>query len=165
MAKISIYVPDDMKARIDKFEDTNWSGIAQGAFNIRLDQLEAVKEIGEMSDVIERLRASKTEFVQTSLSYGTSDGANWAKREASYALLRSMAMVDDSVLEQQNDGQSAATLVYHRIHRGEVENPHAYEISVLFGIAEEVAPLITPEYVIGFVQGAREVWEEVADKI
>ena len=154
-----------MKVRMDNFEDTNWSGAAQGAFGVRLDQLEAVKEIGEMSDVIERLRASKTEFVQTSLSYGVSGGVEWAKHEASYSELRSMAMVDDSVLEQQIDGRSAALFVYDSIRGPQDEYPNAYDISILFNIAEEVTPLLSPEFVIGFVQGAREVWEEVRDKI
>ena len=60
MPRVSIYVQDEMKARMDEADDrANWSGIAQRAFETELHHLEAVKEIKSMSDVIERLRASK----------------------------------------------------------------------------------------------------------
>ncbi len=45
MPRVSIYVPGEMKARMDEAGDrANWSGIAQRAFETELHHLEAVKD-------------------------------------------------------------------------------------------------------------------------
>ena len=37
MARMSIYVPDDLKGRMDRLSDrVNWSGVAQAAFETEI---------------------------------------------------------------------------------------------------------------------------------
>ena len=45
------------------------------------------------------------------------------------------------------------------------DEPHEDEIASFYLIDEDALRHITPEYVEGFVLGARAVWEEVEDMI
>ena len=97
MPKLNIYVPDEMKARMDAVEKSaNWSAVAQRAFDLELKHLEAVKEIKDMSDVIERLRTSKARTVAEKAEEGREAGVNWAKHEAEYEELKRIAALDIS---------------------------------------------------------------------
>jgi hypothetical protein len=62
MAKVTIYVPDELKAAMDKVEvhNPNWSGLAQEAFRRECERLAGLKkERGKMEAAVERLRQSK----------------------------------------------------------------------------------------------------------
>ncbi len=95
MPKISIYVPDEMKARMDETDDrANWSAIAQRAFGVELNHIEAVKEIETMNDVIERLRESKQSSDESDQNVGRRQGQIWAKKYAAYDELRRLDGLD-----------------------------------------------------------------------
>ena len=45
MARVSIYVPDDMKSEMDALEEkANWSNIAQQAFGLEINRLKLPEE-------------------------------------------------------------------------------------------------------------------------
>jgi post-segregation antitoxin (ccd killing protein) len=46
MPKLTIYVTDELKARMDQAKWLNWSKIAQAAFDREIKQLEAHKWLG-----------------------------------------------------------------------------------------------------------------------
>jgi hypothetical protein len=60
MAKLNLYVPDDLKARMDAVSDNvNWSEVARPAFQAAVANYEHRKG-RNMTTAIERLRASKS---------------------------------------------------------------------------------------------------------
>ncbi len=171
MPKMSIYVSDEMKARIDEAGDrANWSGIAQRAFGVELNHLESVKEIGTMTDVIERLRASKEKTAEASAEHGQTAGREWAKRSAEYDELKRVAAIDIDDIGAAIDDYSALEIVAMAITGDKAEvRTFIFDhegLESIFGVDSDMLEMtLTAEWVEGFVQGAAAVWEEVANKI
>ena len=167
MPKISIYVPDDMKARMDVAEArANWSAIAQRAFGVELNHLESVREVKSMSDVIERLQASKQKFAEKEMAHAKERGVEWAKTTAEFDQLRKMAMVDTVGLDLDL-GVNSATLVYELVMGIELgPDPSDFEdLASFFLIDYDLVRTMSPEYVEGFVDGAKAIWNEVEDQV
>ena len=163
MPKISIYVPDDIKARMDRVgKQANWSAIAQTAFHVELEQIEATKEISTMEDVIERLRASKSRFRLEEISDARKCGADWAKNHAEFSELRRLTTVDTEGFDHVSGPEAAFAVYKHLVG----EDPYDKdELANLYMIDPEAVDSITPEFVEGFVLGAGGVWEEIKDHI
>ena len=136
MPNINIYVPEEMKVRMDAVEDrANWSAIAQRAFGFELARLEAVKEIKTMYDVIDRLRASKASLAEDQLRDGRAAGANWAKNEAEYNELRNIANFDDVGLDMLS-GFEAAEHCYDLVfHPGDEDSPALMTVTLFISKA------------------------------
>ena len=85
MPRVTLYVPDDLKAQMDKVgDDLNWSGIAQRAFSEEIRAIAVQRNLTDMTNVIERLRSSKAQFEKTELTSGRECGQTWAKEAADY---------------------------------------------------------------------------------
>jgi hypothetical protein len=94
MPSINVYVSDDLKARMDRAaEGVNWSSVAQGAFERALASIPAM-EGSKMSAVLERLKASKAEQVDSVAAAGFAAGRRWAENEADYLTLRRVGEYD-----------------------------------------------------------------------
>ena len=97
MPRVTLYLPGDLKARMDEVETVNWSAIAQQAFKEVVINLAARKETATMDDVVERLRASKESYVETEHKAGLALGEEWAKEAAKYGeLLRIAKAVEEA---------------------------------------------------------------------
>ena len=84
MARVSIYVQDDLKARMDRIgEAANWSEVVRPAILSEVATLEHLKG-ANMTTVIERLKASREKYVQPVASTGKSAGRAWASDRADY---------------------------------------------------------------------------------
>src|ERR1700756_4787201 len=95
MPKVNLYVPDDLKARMDDTgEAVNWSAVAQRAFREAISTHQIRKDRSDMEPVIERLRASKERYEERQLAAGKDVGAKWAKTEAEYFQLVAVASFD-----------------------------------------------------------------------
>ena len=177
MPRVSIYVPDELKARMDEAGDrANWSGIAQRAFETEIHHLEAVKEIKSMSDVIERLRASKEKSSASHESDGRAFGQKWAKHFAEYDHLRRVAKLTEWELNEgfENDPAGPALGRVVQAIVGDEDEARStvrdrFRLAEVFGIEEDEANteggLLTLEWLSGFVAGAQEVWDEIEDEI
>ena len=173
MPKISIYVPDEMKARMDEADDrANWSAIAQRAFEIELGHLESAQEIGSMTDVIERLRASKEQSAKASQDDGRTAGQEWAKRSAEYEDLKRVAKLNlrDFYENFEDPDWTAREFVTTAIMGSHEEAKFILgddaEMSACYGVDEDmVDATLTREFLVGFVEGAIEVWEEIKNQI
>src|SRR4051794_32704502 len=91
MARVSIYVPDDLKERMDRLGDReNWSSCAQQAFK----RVVASKEWKNMTDELERavarLRQSKEKYEEQEDQSGKKHGRRWALNNAAYGELASL---------------------------------------------------------------------------
>lgn len=97
MARQNIYVNDDLKERMDAVrEPVNWSEVAADAFEKKLGEIAQRKKRKTMTDVVQRLRASKLEHESEEEKLGRKAGEEWARDHAAWAeLQRSAQMVDD----------------------------------------------------------------------
>src|SRR4029453_9621332 len=106
MPSINVYVSDDLKTRMDRAADgVNWSSVAQGAFEKALT-LFPTMEGSKMSAVLERLKASKSEQVDSVAAAGFAAGRSWAETAADYLPLRRIGEYDWS----DDDGDDIAAL-------------------------------------------------------
>src|SRR5262249_28143611 len=79
----TITVPPDLKARMDEVEeDVNWSAIACEAFEQKLAEIIQRRGTVDMTEVIDRLRASKRKHASEQYQQGLEAGQHWARDEA-----------------------------------------------------------------------------------
>lgn len=151
MARISVSVPDEMKAEMDSLGyRVNWSGVAQAAFDLEIQRCRWPKE-PDMSDVIERLKASKTEFEAREQAEGQQDGRKWAMDKADYEELQTVAGME----------------------LWRFQSPFWSAFDRLLGLDDRADSFWTDwdpkkpsdPYVQAFVEGAGEVWSEVSDRL
>jgi hypothetical protein len=156
MARVSIYVPDDLKARMDGVgESVNWSEIVRPAIQAAIATQEHRKG-QNMSTAIERLRASKQEFAQRDQLEGREHGREWAEKDASYDDLRRVAKI---IFEPDNyrGALSALSRAINPLDEMSAADFNEY----CFGTDED----FSDEYVGAWIEGAQEFYEEVRDKI
>lgn len=93
MARISIYVRDELKARMDSVgEAANWSEVVRPAILLELAYRDHRTEMN-MTTGIDRLRASKEEEAQKTAIHGHTAGERWALNKASHSELRRVAQI------------------------------------------------------------------------
>src|SRR5262245_53668368 len=92
-----ISVPAHLNDRMSKLAEENWSAIACRAFEQRLGELAAQKKEKNMSDVIERLRASRNAGNERMFEKGKEDGYEWARSSASAAELKRLDQFHDAM--------------------------------------------------------------------
>jgi hypothetical protein len=156
MARVSIYLPDELKARMDEIGDAaNWSEIARPAFQAVVANHEHRKG-QNMITAIERLRASKQEAVQTDRLEGHQDGRAWAENSATYDDLLRLSNV-----EFLHDDYEGAYLAL----RNALDEKHELSRAQLQDYCFGEDAHVTDEYVGAFIEGAKEFFEEVRDKI
>ena len=92
MARRNISIPDELEAEMAKFGRENWSAVCREAITGRIRNLEAMEN--KTMDAIERLKASKEEWMAQLSEQGKKYGIDWATRCADYGELRLIATVD-----------------------------------------------------------------------
>jgi hypothetical protein len=155
MARVSIYVPDDLKARMDGIgQAANWSEVVRPAILSEVANHEHRKG-ANMTTVVERLRASKEKYLKEAEKYGLEAGRRWASDTAEYNELVQVANywessrwdVDLGGLRQLIDPNEDLT------------TEEFYDLVGCKGFEE------SDEFAEGFAHGAQEVFEEVAAEI
>jgi hypothetical protein len=159
MAKMMIYVPDDLKAEMDaaKGQQPNWSALAQEAFRLECGRLANRKRSkGKMDAVIERLRKSKEKFSNDEKISGHAAGRAWAQQEASYEELERLAKWEPADYVDDRAWEALVAIA------GDADLARDY-----IDFWKDQAGNETPseDFVLAFVDGAEEVFNEVADKL
>ena len=168
----SVSVHPVLKTRMDKVkESVNWSAVACQAFEAKLNEIANQKETRDMSDVIERLRASKQEETSVQYNEGFELGQEWAKGTAGHAELLRLGEYEKSVSpgkwaslfsgDNQND-YGAGERLYSIIQPNDGDSGAAKWFWDT-AIGEDVE--LTEDLVRGFAEGALDVWSEVEDKL
>jgi hypothetical protein len=149
MARLNIYVSDELKARMDEVgDDVNWSEVVRPAIHAAVANHEH-RRSPSMNSAIERLRASKQEAVQEDTADGKRDGREWAEATAEYKELSRISKIDDSTLDN--------------LWRAVDPNLDESEFfKYVFGDIDEEP---SEEYVEGFIEGAKEFFSEVRNKL
>jgi hypothetical protein len=153
MAKLNIYVPDDLKARMDAVGDNvNWSEVARPAFQAAVANHEHRKG-QNMTTAIERLRASKTELMKRDQSEGGNAGRSWAENDAPYEILARLWAVRDKYDDDPNGMLRRSVDPRDELDFGDWQGFVGFD-----GSETEV-------YVSAFISGALSFFGEVRDKI
>lgn len=158
MPRVTIYVPDDLKARMDEAgESVNWSGVAQRAF--REQALSHVtRRNPDMSNVVERLRASKEACEEEDFNAGKTVGEKWAKEEAEY---RDLTRIE----ELEESRQAGADLSANHIEKALDPDIDRDEWREFWERVSGDSSTPSPAFAEGFIAGAAAVWDEVADQL
>jgi hypothetical protein len=169
MAKMTIYVPDDLKRRMDGAEGVNWSPLACKVFESELDRLGRQKEVQVVTEsVINRLRATKGQtkraIAESDRDRGHEAGARWASDKATAPELER--------IEERHEGEDLER------HRSQLQNMHiklaalvtgksnlAKSDSTFWDVAAPGVGRLSDDFVMGFIKGALDVWLKVRDKL
>lgn len=159
MPRVTVYVSDDLKVRMDEAEETiNWSTAAQAAFREAIAIHRLKKDNTDMDSVIERLRASKRRTDESSATAGRGCGAKWAKETAEYDELRRVT----SHLEE-----SGADWDYSISDMRRLIDPSDWLTDQEWKNywSTHGRDATDSNFIRGFVEGAAEVLLEVKDKL
>jgi hypothetical protein len=157
MPRVTLYVPDDLKTRMDDAgEAINWSAVAQRAFREAVLTQAMRKEPHDMTNVVERLRASREKVEAKEFETGKDRGAMWAKHRAEYDQLLRVVEYDGEWSEEE-DGDHA---VLESLIDPENElDPREWGDNW----GQQRNP--SDAFVRGFVEGANEVYVEIRDQL
>ncbi len=173
-SRTTISVPADLKARMEAVEESvNWSAIACRAFEQTLAEITKRRGARNMKEVAMRLRASKRKSETEQYNEGFEAGKTWAMNQAEadelerLVDLREKNITNWDVLFDQYDSnaysvaeQMAFTILGKDAEPGRPEAREFWERAI-----GEDAVSSPPELVRGFIEGALQVWEEVADDL
>ena len=158
MARVSIYVSDELKARMSEAGDAlNWSDIARPAFETALAAFNHRKG-QNMQTAIQRLRASKESEQQQQTSNGHREGRDWAANYGSFGALKRLAAIDTSLYSHEPSNIWGAIRAAVD-PRGEHDDHDTVE--ALFG-DDAVIP---DGWLVAWVEGVQEFFAEVEDQI
>jgi hypothetical protein len=150
MARVSIYVPADLKARMDRVRDSaNWSEVARPAILSAIASYEQRKG-ADMNAVVERLRASKEKHLLEIANSGRERGRLWAREKAEFVELRRVVDLAGGDDHDALDGLKSAINPRHTLDR--------IEFADLIGVEERD---MSNEYAAAFAEGAAEVYDQV----
>ena len=163
MARIQIYLTDELKERMDAQEGVNWSETASKAFVAKLGELAREREEKDMQDVIDRLRASKQESEAEEHRQGRLLGKRWAKEDADYRELERLGEVSKTLwLGQPKAPYTRAQWLTVEVlgQQDPVESDLDDFLEGIFGEGE-----ISDDMLQGFIDGAEEVYAQVWNKV
>lgn len=165
MPRMSIYVADELKERMDEREGINWSSVAQRAFEL---EIRSTSQGGEnMDEVVERLRASKEKREQQERPVWVNMGRKWAMHKAEYDQLERVAdIVPVAYVEGRAREGPRDALINAIVREIYDEEPEGYQIQefleLLTGDLSRRPRFVHLEW---WLDGVSEVWEQVKDKI
>lgn len=156
MARVSIYVQDELKARMDRIgEAANWSEVVRPAILSEVASHEHRKG-KTMATVVERLRASRIKHDQEMETLGTEAGRTWASDTAEFAELQRVSKIEPGA----EDEWAAVALSRALDPNGEISS--LGELSEALGLLESD---MTNEFLAGFIEGATDVFNDVKDEL
>lgn len=165
MPKMTIYVPDDLKSRMDAAEahepKPNWSALAQEAFGLECARADnRRKGAGKMNAMIERLRKSKERASNEEQVRGHAAGRAWAQGKAEFDELTRLkdAFPEDTGLVDEFFPKHVVEVICD--DGGQSWNETARWWS---DCADELNA--SPAFAAAFVEGALEAFGEVEDQL
>jgi hypothetical protein len=155
MARIAIYVPDQLKARMDACDDkVNWSSVAQPAFERALAMEEAkMMDLGDRQQAIARLKASRDDYAAEEMADGEAAGREWALKRADYSELVRLRAYRTEAVEQ-----------------GELERHMSENVGYTFwedsvGFSAFSGYDLSEPWVAGFINGALAVFNDLENDL
>lgn len=155
MARMSIYIPDDLKAQMDEFgSEQNWSEVVRPSIQAAISSAKHRK--GQtMETAIERLKASKQQYLEAEQSDGYQTGRDWAKDVAEYGELKEIAALDFT--GESCDGALGA--LYATVEKDSFWDDFNRTVRGNDDVDW------TDEYAGAFIEGASDFYDEVEDQL
>jgi hypothetical protein len=155
MARVTLYVSDDFKARMDAAGDEiNWSDVARPALIAAAAAFEHTKG-RNMTTAIERLRASKREADQQDKLFGNKGGRAWAEDKAEYRSLQHLyRRRRDCPAEEPRHALRCAVDPDYEVHPDD-----------LLDVCPALSILQSDEYTEAFVEAAVKFYLEVREEV
>jgi hypothetical protein len=158
----SVYLPDDLGERLRRVKEAvNVSQVCQAALLSEVQAAEAAQQGDLRPQIIERLRRTRTPEEKL-FDRGVWMGRKWAAEAASLRDLRAAAAAPDT--DPTLGGAMTTIKAWHQSAvSASLGRPAGWGEAVL-GVLASVGVTYQaqqPEYVRGFQQGLREVWESV----
>jgi len=162
----SVYLPDDLGERLRRVKETvNVSQVCQAALLLEIQAAEAAQQGDLRPQIIERLRRTRTPAEEL-FDRGVWMGRKWAAEAASLHDLRAAAAAPDT--DSTLGGAMTTIKFWHQSAvSASLGRPAGWGEAVLgvlvaVGVTYQAQQL---EYVRGFQQGLREVWESVRSEL
>lgn len=167
--RMSVYMSDDLKKRMEAVkEPVNWSALACAAFEHKLGEIAQRKQVKNMKDAIQRLRASMLEEGSENRKRGRDDGADWAEHRAAAkelkrldAAVQNVLSVFDDLFHVDDDNSaysSGECFVMCLLPDGRFDRDDSSDFWAT-NVGDEAEELSRePDYVCGFAEGALEFW-------
>lgn len=157
MAKVSIYVSEELRARMLEVGDQiNWSEIARPSFEQAIANYNHERN-RDMSTTIERLKASKQQYVANAKNYGKKFGREWAANSACYIDLHNISKMD------LNRYELCPGTIANAIEA--VIDPECTYGGHFTEITFKTDFMPSDDWLIAWVEGAQEVYSEVKDHL
>jgi hypothetical protein len=182
-ARVNLTLPRELKARMEAVkEPVNWSAVAARAFEAELLDLESKKEVKNMDEVIERLRASKAKATNEDTQAGLKTGRRWAKGQAGVQELERVekliadvgrgydslgAYIRDSlpIIAGSTDCYSLSEKVYFQMFPEDNGDRTAAASFWERTLVDNAGKAVNPVFLEAFLEGAEEVWDAVKDRL
>lgn len=166
MPKKSIYVSDELAERLAEFEGENWSKVAVLCFEQRLAELMKKRNEGDMQAAIQRLRADKMKMQSETHKEGFAAGFNWAKSDAAYDELERLVSYEhiDQLFETGPSDAFSAGEHLASIIAGD-ESTDRQTADRFWANLDANGKQYVDEFVEGFIEGANDFFEKVADQL
>ena len=162
----------DLKRRMDKAgAEINWSAVAAQAFEVKLAEIAAKKEKKNMQDVIQRLRGLKAKSPDETYTKGEKLGAAWARDLATPSQLDRLSEAKDllevslGLLPVDSAFGNAERLAFVFLGKGDQTRQGAMEFWAALDINVKRDKADSEQFLRGFVDGAREIWDAVKDEV
>jgi hypothetical protein len=161
MPRVTLYVTDELKARMDEVRETvNWSAVAQGAFREAVAIHAVKRNPTDMNEVIERLRASKARVEERSRESGKECGKTWAQQAAEYDELKRIAgYAKIKQVPAPVNLEAVQTLIDPE------KEMTRYEWHDFWQKHGDGDGDPNDAFAEGFVEGATEIYDEIADQL
>ena len=115
-----------------------------------------------MSDVIERLRASKRKVEDPHTTKGREDGKRWAENQAEAFELQRIATAIDDIRKWTDESKPVWAKFSHLIDPDRYDNDNnAADFWREQDLYEDNTSLVNNGFVVAFAEGAVDVWEQV----
>ncbi len=171
MARTTISISDGLKKRMDKVkESVNWSAVAANAFELKLGEIARKRQEKTMVNVVERLRASKIQRGNAMMKEGHEAGVDWAEGGAEFDELERVAACNPNELFAGLDEPGAYAYNLAQVIGGlgrDADHQEIWDVWQMTGVVidKDDPRLNSEDFLRGFIEGADEVYRQVADKI
>lgn len=172
--RTSVSISDDLRRRMDAVrEKVNWSRIAVTAFEAELARIASEKKEKDMSDTIQRLRASRLEAENEDSVLGRYAGAKWAREDAEWRELQRVAEYWDTVQPGDfSDDAAPDRLVELLTAIDDMAPRYSHDVDDAWSCMADLSPgeELSAEhkrgdFVRGFIEGAVEIYREVSKQL
>lgn len=145
---------------------TNWSEVAQRAFEQEIASLGQREKEKDMQAMIDRMKATKSAAMSKEKKTGYSQGVSWAMNCAEYRQLEALETLQDEQMGAGDVSDYGFALAAKLVHvtmgqesdHGDIKELHEQMFA-------DTTRTYSEEFVEGFIEGALAQWDKVKDQV